>query len=137
MGITGEKFNFGEGSRQLIIPAEIKAKNTLDLTNKLEPDDLQAVVANLRPDSKQYFKRFRNHILNQSYLSDRLKSLELNRLIAANIRNDPKLINKTPFDAVRYKDYTGEIAWAVPEFTEIKTPWGVDLSPIRSVNKNK
>jgi len=108
------------GKGQNIIPANIHAKNTLDLTKQLNPDDFQAVMANLGPYE-------RKEILEQLRLYKGREN-EFPEEVLGEYIDNPKFLEKMPFDAIRY-DRTSP-SWAVPRRTGITTPGGVDLSPL-------
>ena len=42
--------------------------------------------------------------------------------------NDPKMVDRMGFDALRYNDM-GERSWAFPDASTLTTPWGTPLGP--------
>lgn len=131
------------------IPAQIEAKNVLDLVDP-HPDDISQALAALNSHDRQaligQFKRARAGIRdrlawygNQDYspqglanelgvarehLPDQMTFNEIPiRVVADKIRLDPETFKKTPFDAIRYRDNEHK-SWAVPEGTPIRSEFG-------------
>lgn len=122
-----------------VIPAQINAKNVLDLVNP-NMTDLSAALAPM-----DYYKRKsfintfkearRNPIeargrLNQNHFGD-IAKIPLNEIpakrLADRLQLTPEEFDKTQFDAIRYNDDKHK-SWAVPSHTEINTPWGTPLN---------
>lgn len=120
-----------------MIQAVPEAKNVLDLTpNDLNWDDISQVVASLPETSRErilkYYRGMRQHgtkAAQEDLVSNLYREL-----------NDRKSLSNSPFDAIHYRDQ-GNMSWAVPETTPIKTPTGVELNdpgkPIKVIRSDK
>lgn len=121
------------GNNPNIIPAYIDSKNTLDLTepNSITGEDVSAILAALEDSyTKSIIKRtYQAKLRNPEDVN-----INPNKTIEHFLSAEPKVLEKTPFDAIRYRDSDNDksIAWAVPDRTTITTPWGTDISPIRN-----
>lgn len=124
------------------IPATPKARNVLDLVDP-NPDDLAQAIASSY-DKEHLIKNFKSiraavrdapseaaHFLrNDHYIGDAKFDVPKNeialRSTADKLRLSPEEFDKTPFDAIRYRDNEHK-SWAIPERTPIETPWGTPL----------
>lgn len=130
-GLFSEKYIPKKEMRSNIIPAQIHAKNTLDLTKELSPDDLQAVMANIPwQDRRRVIDEMRQY-QREGRMSEFPHEVLLKEV------DYPDTLDTIPFDAIRYRAHNTEPAWAVPPETKITTPGGLDLSPIRTGEKIK
>lgn len=127
------------------IPAEIKAKNVLDLVDP-NPDDLSQALAALNlEDRKHLIKNFKSvravvrdapneraHFLRPDHYPGAIKhTIPSNEIALRNtaekLRLTPEEFESSPFDAIRYRDNEHK-SWAIPERTPIETPWGTPLN---------
>lgn len=119
----GLKVGQNPGTASRVIPAHLDAKNTFDTINPSIPD-LETYLAALPPHRRNSelanFKADKKHWKPGS-ATKKLAQNSINRLA-----NDPDLIKRTPFDAVRYLD-GGEPTWAIPNPAQATTPWGTPL----------
>lgn len=139
-----------------MIPIQLHNKNTLDLVNP-NPDDISHALASLEPYERksliESFKDARRRLYSgeahkEEFLPNRhydepgnipMNEVPL-RHVAENLRMTPETFAKSPFDAIRYRD-TKQKAWAFPDTTPAKTPWGVDVTnppkPIQVIKTDK
>lgn len=110
------------GKNANIIPAKVDAKNVLDM---YEPtmDEMSQFVASLEPDR-------RRPIIDAYKSSTKMGSTRTNANLQEDILGaleERDVIDKMPYDAVKYSA-RGEPSYAVPEQTNVTTPWGTSLS---------
>ena len=126
-----EKFSEGlikgkRSNRENIIPANIQAKNVLDLVNP-NSDDISQILAAFDPSERknliQNFKLARaDRPFNKAPLSSIAEKITT--------RMKPELFERSPFDAIRYTDMN-EKSWAVPtNKTLVTTSYGTPLTDI-------
>lgn len=106
-----------------LIPIQPEARNVLDL---MDPniDDLGQALASLTPRERSFLVA--KYKSNRSFSSPE----ESKRDLAFQLRdrlNNPEVVKRLPFDAIRYDDL-GEEAWTFPHSTVLKTPWGTPLT---------
>ena len=120
--------NVGKSPR--VIPAQLDVKNTFDTVNP-NASDLETYLAALKPHARR--SELQSFKLNKKFEEPGSPTKKLARSSIDRIANDPDLISRTPFDAVRYLD-GGEAAWAIPNPAQATTPWntplGLNVKPV-------
>lgn len=94
--------NSNAGKNPNTIAAKISPKTTLDLTKPVPPEQL-ARLQEIFPELKG--------APTKDFIFDAIKHSR----------------NEVPFEAIRYNEH-GQVNWAVTKGSNIKTPWGVELS---------
>lgn len=136
----------GEKIAPRLLVAEPEAKNVLDLVDP-NIDDLSQVLASFSPERRARYIRDFKQSRQIAELSKRKPKLmgPLGqsrhypegispeeypvRSLAEILRLEPGQLERTPFDAIRYRDI-GERSWAIPESTPIRSAYGAELSDV-------
>ncbi len=130
-----DKYAYGmkrSGGNSRVIPIEPQAKNVLDVVDPIKGEDLAAVIAAVPNETERrtlknsWKERYQN---NRSYTTlDPTKEYGgPESLITSIIDKDRDILGNAGFDAFRHRDGNEQV-WGIPDTTQIKNSWGVDMS---------
>lgn len=141
---------YQDARRPNVVPAVPQAKNALDLMNPLPEEDWNALskaAVQIHPDVADDVEKYRKlqDALQAAGSSVRgMMPALVHDGLARLFSDNPDLLTRAGFDALRYEDFLGpdpawyssptegairsRASWAVPASTPIQTPWGAPLT---------